>query len=79
MLVEGTPGPATEPNESATLPFVIPSEAEGSAVHSVFATKLHGAIWMRAWEQQVAPLRYAPVGMTNSLHPGGPKAHDHSG
>ena len=42
MLVEGTAGPATEPNESATLPFVIPSEAEGSAVHSTFATKVHG-------------------------------------
>ena len=34
MLVEATAGPATEPNESPTLPFVIPSEAEGSAVPS---------------------------------------------
>ena len=34
MLVEGNAGPATEPDESATLPFVIPSEAEGSAVPS---------------------------------------------
>ena len=30
------------PNGSATLPFVIPSEAEGSAVHSAFATKVRG-------------------------------------
>jgi hypothetical protein len=29
-------------NGSATLPFVIPSEAEGSAVHSAFATKVSG-------------------------------------
>jgi hypothetical protein len=33
---------AITPNGSATLPFVIPSEAEGSAVHSAFATKMHG-------------------------------------
>jgi hypothetical protein len=30
------------PNASAPLPFVIPSGAEGSAVHSAFATKVHG-------------------------------------
>ena len=29
-------------NGSAALPFVIPSEAEGSAVHSAFATKMRG-------------------------------------
>jgi hypothetical protein len=28
------------PNGSAALPFVIPSVAEGSAVHSAFATKM---------------------------------------
>jgi hypothetical protein len=31
---------AITPNGSATLPFVIPSAAEGSAVHSAFATKV---------------------------------------
>ena len=30
------------PNGSAALPFVIPSEAEGSAVHSASATKVAG-------------------------------------
>jgi hypothetical protein len=29
-------------NGSASLPFVIPSGAEGSAVHSAFTTKVHG-------------------------------------
>ncbi len=33
---------AITPNESAPLPFVLPSEAEGSAVQSNFATKVHG-------------------------------------
>jgi hypothetical protein len=30
------------PNGSTAIPFVIPSEAEGSAVHSTFATQVHG-------------------------------------
>ena len=44
----------TTPNGSATLPFVIPSVAEGSAVHSAFATK-------GAWQKQIChPDRSVP-------------------
>ena len=71
--------PATNPNGSTTLPFVIPSEAEGSAVLQARPggfRELHAPFRKRKAHTLTCPVQYgrksgfAPVGMTIHIRVG---------